>query len=252
MPMKESARPANPWLMRAEQRPDTRIVLYCLPHAGGGASAYRDWARALPAWIDVVAVQLPGRENRIREKPGIDLGAMADAVSADHRGLPYALFGHSNGALLAFELGHLLADTGHAPAHLAASGSPPPALAAPSRAVSHAPDAELLDWMVEQGGMSEQLLAHPELVELALPAVRSDLAWLEAYRPARRPPLDCPVSAFAGERDERVPDDVLTEWSKETSGEFTVRRYPGGHFYLNDGLTAVLGDVTALLSGLRL
>ncbi|MEU6125559.1 thioesterase domain-containing protein [Streptomyces sp. NPDC047123] len=252
MNQQESARPANPWLMRAEHRPDARLVLYCLPHAGGGASAYRDWANGLPAGIDVVAVQLPGRENRIRERPAIDLDALADAIAADHPGLPYALFGHSNGALLAIELAHRLAATGPGPAHLAVSGSPPPALAAPSRAVSQADDAELLDWMMEQGGMPDTLLAHPELLELALPAVRADLAWLEAYRPAPRPPLDCPLSAHAGDDDERVPGDVLTAWSKETTADFTARRYPGGHFYLIDALPVLLGDLAEHLSGPRL
>jgi surfactin synthase thioesterase subunit len=227
-------------------------VLYCLPHAGGGASAYRDWAHDLPDWIEVVAVQLPGRENRIRERPAIDLDAVADAVSADHRGLPYALFGHSNGALLAHELAHRLGGTGPGPVHLAVSGSPPPALAAPSRAVSHCDDAELLAWMVEQGGMPEALLAHPELLELALPAVRSDLAWLEAYRPTPRPPLDCPLTAAAGEADPRVPADVLLGWSEETTADFTTRRYPGGHFYLHDALPLLLGDLAEHLSGLRL
>ncbi|MFB8175326.1 thioesterase II family protein [Streptomyces sp. NPDC055966] len=252
MSMQESARPGSPWLMRGEQRPDARLALYCLPHAGGGASAYRDWARNLPAWIDVIAVQLPGRENRIREQLGIDLDAMAEAVDADHQGLPYALFGHSNGALLAFELAHRLGATGAGPVHLSVSGSPPPALATPSRAVSRFDDAGLLEWMVEQGGISEQLLALPDLLELVIPAVRCDLSWLEAYRPAVRQALDCPVSAFAGETDPRVPGDVLSGWSKETTAGFSAHRYPGGHFYLIDGLPALLGDLTEQLSDLRL
>ncbi|PKV84114.1 thioesterase II family protein [Streptomyces sp. TLI_146] len=252
MTMQESARPGSPWLMRGGQRPDARLALYCLPHAGGGASAYRDWARNLPAWIDVIAVQLPGRENRIREPLGIDLDAMAKAVEADHQGLPYALFGHSNGALLAFELAHRLGATGAGPVHLSVSGSPPPALAAPRAAVSRFDDAGLVDWMVEQGGVSEQLLAMPDLLELVIPAVRCDLSWLEAYRPAARGALGCPISAFAGETDQRVPGDVLTGWSKETTAGFSARRYPGGHFYLIDGLPALLGDLAEQLSDLRL
>ncbi|MET8628246.1 thioesterase domain-containing protein [Kitasatospora sp. NPDC004669] len=248
----DSARPGSPWLMRPVPRPGARLTLYCLPHAGGGASSYRGWPHGLPEWVEVVAVQLPGRENRIRERSAIDLDTLAEAVAADHRGAPYALFGHSNGALLAFELAHLLAGSGPGPAYLGVSGSPHPALAAPRHEVSRFTDEALLDWMVEQGGVSEQLLAQPDLLELALPAVRADLAWLEAYRHRPRTPLSCPLSAFAGETDGRVPGDELTAWSAETTAGFAVRRYPGGHFYLIEGLPALLGDLAEDLSGLRL
>ncbi|WP_316524289.1 thioesterase II family protein [Kitasatospora brasiliensis] len=244
-------RPDSPWLLRPTPRPAARLTLYCLPHAGGGASAYRAWPTGLPEWIEVVAVQLPGRENRIRERPAIDLAALAQAVSADHGGAPYALFGHSNGALLAFELAHLLGESGPGPVYLGVSGAPHPALLGARREVSRLGDRELVDWMVDQGGVPEQVSAQPELLELVLPALRADLGWLEAYRHRPRTALGCPLSAFAGETDERVPGDGLTAWSTETAAAFTARRYPGGHFYLTDGLPVLLRDMVEDLSGLR-
>ncbi|MBX7551986.1 thioesterase [Streptomyces sp. tea 10] len=239
-------------LVRPWPRPAAHTVLYCFPHAGGAASAYRDWPDALPDWMEVVAVQLPGREQRVAESPCVDPARVAAAVRADavRHARPYAVFGHSMGALLGFEVARLLyADDGlRAPALLAVSGLDHPATERIRPALSRLPESELVDWIAGLGGSPAQALAHPQLLELLLPALRADLRWLEdhTYRPGPR--LPCPVSAFAGERDDRVTLPGLEAWARETTETATVRCYPGGHFCTVEQLPALAHDLASDLA----
>ncbi|KOV68783.1 thioesterase II family protein [Streptomyces sp. MMG1121] len=246
-------RPSGPALVRPLPRPEAPSVLYCFPHAGGAASAYREWPGALPERVEVVAVQLPGREHRIDESPCVDPAALAAAVRADvaRSGVrPYALFGHSMGALLAFEVARLLSADGGlpAPALLAVSGLEHPGAGRIRPALSRLPEPELVAWVAGLGGSPAQALVHPELLEILLPVLRADLGWLEdhAYRPGPR--LTCPVSAFAGRRDDRVALPGLQAWARETTEAATVRRYPGGHFYLAEQLAALGRDLASDLA----
>jgi surfactin synthase thioesterase subunit len=240
------------WILRTAPRLDARITVYCLPYAGGGASGYREWPHILPLWAEVAAVQLPGRENRIVEPPRVDVAEIAAVIAADldeRATAEYALFGHSMGGLLAFEAARLLTDGGrHVPTYVGISAaSYPPSYRRPT-AVSELPDSELLAWAAGLGGASGSALANPQLQELILPALRADCAWLEEYVLHPGPPLTCPLSVFAGEQDEEAPLEWLEGWKSETTGQFRLRRYPGGHFYLVSRLSAVLGDLTMDLS----
>jgi len=243
----------NPrWMLRTESRPGARVTLYCFPHAGGGASTYRMWPQMLPSWVDVVGVQLPGRENRIADTPRVDVMEIADAIAADasqYAGRPYAVFGHSMGGLLAFEVGRMLtAAEKQAPLYLAISGMPHPPWRTPPESWSGLPDDELLAHVGAIGGVPPQILADPQLRKLILRPLRSDVSWLENYWPYRGQLLSCPLSVFAGEEDEDARAEWLEEWRQETMAEFRVRRYPGGHFYLTSQIRAVLDDLAADLS----
>ncbi|AYN37919.1 thioesterase [Streptomyces dangxiongensis] len=249
MPSPPTARPLPAReLVRPRPRPEAPAVLYCFPHAGGAASAYRPWPAALPDGIEVVAVQLPGREHRITEPPCVDPALIADAIGADvaaHGSRPYALFGHSMGALLAFEVARTLSagDRLPGPALLAVSGMEHPASGRPRPALSGLPEAELLAWVSGLGGSPAQALADPQLLEILLPVLRADLAWLEGYVPRPAPRLACPLSVFAGERDDRVALAGLRAWAGETRETATVRRYPSGHFYAAEQLRLVCRDL---------
>jgi surfactin synthase thioesterase subunit len=232
-------------MLRTTPRPDAHTALYCLPHAGGAASAYRDWSQHLPGWLEVVAVQLPGRENRLAEPAVISPEATAAAVAADLSERPdrsVVLFGHSMGALLAFEVARLLArDDRTAPAWLFVSGSDHPTAAPRTGPLLAAlPDPELLAWAVALGGMPAWVAAEPQMRELALPVLRADCGWLEnhVYRPA--PPLACPITALAGEADPHVGAAGLEAWRAETTAAFRVRRHRGGHFYAESALPEML------------
>ncbi|MFF5056667.1 thioesterase II family protein [Micromonospora sp. NPDC000663] len=245
MPEQNRAR----WFLRTADRPAARLTLYCLSHAGGAASAYRDWSARLPSWIDVAAVQLPGRERRIGEAPAVDVAAIAAAVRADADAVdrPYALFGHSMGGLLAFELAHRL-QSGGGPVHLAISATGHPVVAPLTSAISHLPTADLLTWVREVGGAPDWLLADPQLVELLIPPLRTDCAWMETYVYRPRPTLSCPISVFAGEGDPRTGTEALLGWREETGAGWTLRRYPGGHFYLTEQAPHMLADLVQDLS----
>jgi surfactin synthase thioesterase subunit len=243
------------WLVRPAPRPAARARLFCFPHAGGGGSAYRAWAAGLPAALDVCAVQLPGRESRLRERPIPSLRAIVDAlVPAVESQLdrPFAFFGHSMGAVLAAEVSRALVGRGApAPAHLFVSSRRPPHLP-PSEPPLHVlSDREFLAELGRRyGGLPAEVLRHAELVELLLPSLRADIEALETHRAPPRPPLPCPISAFGGSDDRFATREQLEAWRSETSGAFRVRIFPGGHFYVDARRAEVLADVGATLAPL--
>ncbi|MFJ6793249.1 thioesterase II family protein [Streptomyces sp. NPDC091268] len=226
---------------------DTRARLLCLPHAGGAAGFYFPLHQVLAPDVEVLAVQYPGRQDRLRE-PGIDdVGALADGIVAallplpDDR--PLALFGHSMGATVGYEVARRLEHgAGVRPAALFASGR-----RAPSRHREEwahlKDDAGLAEELLLLGGTDGELLADPGLLRMVLPAVRVDYRAIETYRHRPGPELGCPIVVLTGSDDPRVTLDEAADWRRHTSGEHTVDVFPGGHFYLNDAL----GEIGALI-----
>jgi len=221
------------------------IRLFCLPHAGAGASAYRDWLPLLAPTIEVVPVQLPGRESRYGEpahRSASDLVAEMSEPLADRAVGDFALFGHSMGALLSYELAHELSALGKPPRHLFVSGLGAPHLP-PARAPAYnLPDDELLAVIVELEGTSAEVLAQPELVKMLLPVLRADLEVCETYV-THRGRLQVPITALGGRHDPGVSLDRLRAWGSLTSADFHLAAFDGGHFYLQ----ATLDDVAAVL-----
>lgn len=231
--------PSDPWLPYRKPRPvPAKVRLFCLPYAGGGASLYRPWQEALPQTIEVCAVQLPGREGRLREAPIAALKALvpiiADGLAPSLATGAFAFFGHSMGAILAFELARELRRRGKpSPTHLFASACPAPHI--PDEDWTHElPDAELVERLRELGGMSEEVLAHRELMEMILPVFRADAAVTETYRHAEEPPLDVPITAFGGLADAKATPADMEAWRRHTQSTFVRALVPGGHFYLQD------------------
>lgn len=233
--MRSLARPAGGPLKIRRPLPAAPLRLVCLPYAGGAASIYRQWPQALSPDIEVVAVQPPGRENRLREAPHQRMGDLIDELMAaleSSLDRPLGLFGHSLGALTAYELAHALVRRGHPPACLVVSGRRAPHLPALRPPMAHLDDAAFIERLRELGGTPEAVLLHDELMELLLPVLRADFALLESYQPTEYPPLPCPMLVCGGIDDDDVSLADLDAWRPHAAGAFRVARFPGGHFYL--------------------
>lgn len=230
--------PTSAWLAATPPRPNARVRLFCLPYAGGGASIYRSWPDALPDDIAVLPVQLPGRENRMAEPATEALPVLVEQLVQalrPHLGTPFALFGHSMGALLSFELARALRRHGlPQPVHLFLSGRRAPALP-PLDAPIHTLSRDgFVGRIRELGGTPDDVFAHPELLELVLPVLRTDFALCETYEYVPEPPLACGMQVFGGTSDTLTPVGDLDAWQQETTGAFRKRVLPGGHFFIND------------------
>ncbi len=236
--------PPDPWFPLQRPGADARLRLIALPFAGGAASAYRTWQDELPAWVEVCPVQLPGRETRFREPPFTRLaplvGSLAEALTA-YPDRPFALFGHSFGALIAFELARELRRQGlPRPQRLIVSGRGAPHLP-PRHAPFHLlPDRQLLDELRRLNGTPAAVLDHDELVRLILPTLRADFTAHETYSHTDEPPLDVPILALGGVQDRLAPFADLDAWRQHTAAGFELRMLPGDHFFIQSQRTLVL------------
>ena len=241
------------WFLTRIRRPLAPVRLYCLPHAGGGAAAYAAWPTAFGPDVEVSAVMLPGRERRMAEPPGIEAAAVAAAIAEDagRDGRPFAVFGHSLGARLGFEVvRELRRGDQPLPARLLVSGCPPPDEPRGTGrydGLSLLDDAEMLDRIADGGGIPEEVLAVPELLELLAPVFRADFEWLDAYVYREEPPLPVPMTAFAGDRDTAATPDQAAGWRRHTTAGFELRVVSGGHFFPHDRLGEVAGLILAAL-----
>ncbi|MEU3607452.1 alpha/beta fold hydrolase [Streptomyces sp. NPDC035033] len=226
-------------------------TLVCLPHAGGAASTYVPLARALAPAVEVLAVQYPGRQDRRHEPPVDDLGALADALAAEVRDRlegPYAFFGHSMGAVLAYETARRLRDrqeTG--PVRLFLSGRRAPALD-PSPHDRLLTDADVMAEVRRLGGTTPAVLDDPEVREMVMPALRADYRAVGSYAWRPGAPLDVPVELYVGDSDPVAPVEQVSAWREFTTATTRLEVFPGGHFYLDRNLPAIAASVTRALS----
>jgi surfactin synthase thioesterase subunit len=247
-----SARTAERWFAVRAPRPLAPVRLYCLPYAGGSAAVYNEWGAALGEGIEVCALMLPGRAGRASERLRVEPEEIAQAIarSADR---PFALYGHSMGGELAFETArHLRAAGAAQPAHLFVGGCRPPD--APRAAdlyhgMSQLDDSALVARLSETGGLPQEVLEVPELIELLLPVFRTDFAWLDEYVYHPQPALDVAVTAFAGTTDESASPAVMEGWRAHTAAGFALHALDGGHFFLEDRLDRLADLIRAELAG---
>ena len=241
------------WLIRPYRALGAaRFRLFCLPHAGGGASIYRHWGAALHPLAEVWAVQLPGREERIREPRFYSIDKLVDALleAEENRGCfdePYVLFGHSMGAKIAYELTRRLEQQGRPPRALLVSGSRPVNLPA-GRQISRLPDGPFTEELRHLAGTPEAILRDEEFMAMYRPLLRADFAMDEGYR--HDTVLRTPLAAFAGREDSEVDGGLLAAWRTLSSGPFLCRTMAGDHFYLQKDETAFLELMRQVLAAL--
>lgn len=226
--------------------------MFCFPYAGGGASVFRSWAESeFLKDVEVCAVQLPGREARIAEAPVDDLprltSLLCDALEP-WLDRPFVLFGHSVGALVSFELARELRRRGGIePRHLFVSGCPAPHLRDSER-ISDLSDNDFLDRLYRFNGTPPDVLHHPELMQLMLPALRADFALRDRYVYREESPLSCSITAFGGMSDQHVSGVDLRAWRRHARERFQFWLFQGDHFFLRSAQEPMLETLCSKLA----
>ena len=245
--------PARAFPFRRPLTQPPRLRLFCLPFAGGGAALYRSWMQRLAPDIDVVPIELPGRGTRLAEPPTSDMKLLADALVRAMEPLfdvPVALFGHSMGARIAFELAHRF--DGRI-VHLFASasltpGTMPRYAGGPDRRPTvQLDDAEFKQRLISIGGTPAEILADDEMMARVLPLVRADFTLLEGHRPAPDTRVTCPITLFLGDRDPGVPPAEAAHWRDLTRAAFRSIEFSAGHFYLDSHRDPILAELQRAL-----
>jgi medium-chain acyl-[acyl-carrier-protein] hydrolase len=234
------------WVPYRSENATVQLRIFGFPHAAGNAFSYRSWRKYLPPDIDFCPVELPGHGQRYDEMPLTDLGSLAAALQIALEPLltvPFAFFGHSIGACIAFAAARLLrAADGTSAAHLFVSGRAAPGHAIESRPIRSLSDQELMAALVRYGGTPAVVMERKELMAALLPTLRADLTLVESCRPAAGDRLSCPITVFGG-ADDAIDDAALRAWSEFTDESFRVRMFPGGHFYFSEEVEAVIEEI---------
>ena len=226
------------WIVPLRRTPHAGVRLFCFPHAGAGASAFRGWSRTLPAGVDVLAIQAPGREARLDEAPFQDLpplvAEVAGALEA-YDDYPMAFFGHSLGAMVAFEVTRELQRRGrNGPIRLFVCGCRAPHRAPRSSPIHGLPDADFLEELGRLGGTPHEILGQDELMALLLPGLRADFRLAESYLTSTTARVACPISALGGREDPEATAEDMAGWAAHTAAGFRFRLFPGDHFFIFD------------------
>jgi medium-chain acyl-[acyl-carrier-protein] hydrolase len=235
------------WLERTRGSAAPRFRLFCFPYAGGGAAIFRNWARDLAVDVEVCAVRLPGREQRYSEPAFRRAEQVVDSLTPILEGLldlPFAIFGHSMGAVLAYEIARAIkAAAGREPLALFASGRRGPDIPPRGRNRYDLPRDELIAELKAFNGTPAEVFQSDELLELVLPMLRSDLELVESYRTGPGARLTCPVIAIGGSKDPDVSPEELAGWETASAGPFRSVVLDGDHFFINSARTRLLQAV---------
>jgi medium-chain acyl-[acyl-carrier-protein] hydrolase len=239
----------NQWFVTEQSSPQPKMRLICCGYAGGNSRVFAGWQARFGSDIEVLAVETPGRGRRFKEAPIADLRDLTQQLCEASKPLldrPFALFGHSNGALLAYELArairrrYLLS-----PQALFLSGKRAPQLLYSEAQLHRLPDAEFIAALQRYNGTPQEVLENPELLSVFLPILRADFALSETYRFTPGDPITAPVYLFGGAHDAVVPERDLLAWGDACEGEVYYRRFAGDHFFIHsqrDQLIAVIKE----------
>lgn len=244
MPFPPSLRPLSRTGMDADMR------LFVFPYAGGGAYQYRQWADGLGPLIDVIGIQAPGREDRIHEDPMVNLSATLDPIVADMVSVlderPFAVFGHSLGALLAIEAVYRVsAISSRAPEHIFVSGCRAPQIVHRGRIPIHElDDAGLVEHLRQLNGTPDEVLGNPEVAAYLIRLVRADYTLFDNFVYEARTKLECPITVFNGRDDPSTTKASLQAWAELTTDRSTFYTLPGGHFFVHSERQALLSLIS--------
>lgn len=245
---------ANGWLALSQPNPEARLRLFCFPYAGGNDAFFRTWQKSLPSFVEVCRVLLPGRGARLQQPPYRQLALMVEAIGEALTGYmdkPFALFGHSMGAMISFELARYLRRHNRPqPVELFVSGRSAPQMPQIEPPTYDLPDEEFREELRRLKGTPEEVLSHPELMQLMTPILRADFSVCQTYVYTPEPPLDCPITAFGGADDSETQAGRLEAWREQTTAGFSMQVFPGGHFFIHEAQPLILRLMANRLSQL--
>jgi surfactin synthase thioesterase subunit len=244
-------RKTSPWFPFNKSNPHASVRLFCLPYAGGSAAVYRPLGELLPSTVEVCPIELPGRATRAREQPFTHAPLLAVAIAQALRPLldrPYAFFGYSLGALLAFEVARQLRrEQRPLPVHLLMAARHAPHVSSPHPARHLRTDAEMIGELRRLGGTPKEVLDNQDLLQFLLPYLRADFTLDDTYEYKQESPLPCPLTAFGGLADAIAPRDSLEAWRAQTSEACRIYLYPGGHFFIHQTMPQMAEVIRAAL-----
>ncbi len=246
--MYQSRSSSNQWLVCPRVKPEAQTHLFLFPYAGGSVATFGRWTPELPDTIETWIAQYPGRGFRYNEPSVKDFGIMLDALHEATQPLtdkPYAFFGHSMGALFAFELARKLR-----PQILFVSGCGAPHIPDPNPPIHNLPDDEFIKSMQKLNGIPDEVLNNPELMQLVLPSLRADFEVLENYQYASNERLACPIIAFGGLEDSHVSREHLEGWAMHTD-DFKSQYFSGDHFFINAERKAVIDTIVSEITNAK-
>ena len=240
------------WFLKSQSKTETKLRLFCFPYAGGSASVFSDWHKYLPDFVELCAIQAPGRGRRFTETP---ISCLKTKVALVHRELiqytdiPYIFVGHSNGALLAYELARELQNSGNCNlAHIILSAKRPPHLPEIKPQMHDLPHSEFIRKLKEYDFTPDEILKNDELMELFSPMIRADFSLSETHQHQSKPLLDASASIFWGSRDSDVPFNDVIEWNQLISGNLDLVEFNDGHFFIDSMKSKYLAEVNTIIN----
>jgi len=242
----------NLWLPKTYSQGQNRTEVFCLPHAGGGSAIYHRWEKLLPRHLTVVPIKLPGREGRFNETPYDNIESLIHSMSsaiADSIQEPFALYGHSMGGLIAYELAqHLRKHYDKSPRVLFVSASRSPDRFKKDRALHRLPDEEMIQSLIRDFGRGgKTTAAELDMMRAMSDTIRADLKLLETYEHKPQEPLPCPIVGIAATEDHRVTASDVNGWRSFTTARFTMRTMAGHHFFLRQQEKAITDLIASRL-----
>jgi medium-chain acyl-[acyl-carrier-protein] hydrolase len=242
----------NLWVTRPSPSANVTKRLFCLPFAGGGASAYRSWATYFGQTLEVCPIQLPGREGRIFEPAFTQVDALVAALTqhlSPFLDRPYALYGHSMGALIAFELAQAIANDDRLPnpERIFVAAHRAPQLPLQRAPLSDLSAEAFVDKLKQYGGFDDEILNNAEMMELLLPTLRADFTLCESYQYKPSPKLQYPIHVFAGVEDQQTAVESTYAWDQHSDVSVDSTLFTGGHFFLNSCQQDVLKKIRQTL-----
>jgi medium-chain acyl-[acyl-carrier-protein] hydrolase len=238
----------SPWFRYWQRKPHARIRLFCFPYAGGGASLFHTWSECLSQEIEVCPIQLPGREERLSDRSFSTLSSLLEVLAPlllSYLDMPYALFGHSMGAMISFELARYFSRIHNLePMHLFVSGRRAPQIPNSDPPTHNLPEPEFIEELRRLKGTPEEVLQSEELLHILLPLLRADFTLCETYSYTHGDALKCPLSAFGGLQDTDISREDIAAWQEQTRGPFKMRFFRGNHFFLQKEQVSLLHALT--------